>query len=117
MSSRSCCNSTRPVVPSAVSRKLRVCWRAWMSTPIYNVIAGASFCDHTHPGVYRFRFAGARFIASAFGGLLCRWELKRMLETKDRMLHVDATIELKDYFHAYLDAAKTKLIIACLVVA
>ena len=33
------------------------------------------------------------------------------------MLHVDATIELKDYFHAYLDAAKTKLIIACLVVA
>jgi len=40
-----------------------------------------------------------------------------MLETKDRILQVDATIELKDYFHAYFDAAKTKLIIACLIVA
>jgi len=40
-----------------------------------------------------------------------------MLETKDRILQVDATIDLKDYFHAYFDAAKTKLIIACLIVA
>jgi len=40
-----------------------------------------------------------------------------MLETKDRTLQVDATIELKGYFHAYYDAAKTKLIIACLIVA
>jgi hypothetical protein len=40
-----------------------------------------------------------------------------MLETKDRILQVDATIDLKDYFHAYLDAAKRKLIIACLIVA
>jgi hypothetical protein len=40
-----------------------------------------------------------------------------MRETKDRILQVDATIELKDYFHAYFDAAKTKPIIACLIVA
>src|SRR5678816_585114 len=40
-----------------------------------------------------------------------------MRETKDRILQIDATIELKDYFHAYFDAAKTKLIIACLIVA
>ena len=40
-----------------------------------------------------------------------------MLETKDRIIQVDATIELHDYFRAYLDAAKTKLIIACLLVA
>ena len=40
-----------------------------------------------------------------------------MLDTKDRILQVDATIELKDYFQAYFDAAKTKLIIACLIVA
>ena len=40
-----------------------------------------------------------------------------MLESKDRILQVDATIELKDYFHAYFDTSKTKLIIACLVVA
>ena len=40
-----------------------------------------------------------------------------MLESKDRILQVDATIDLKDYFHAYFDATKTKLIIACLVVA
>ena len=39
-----------------------------------------------------------------------------MIETKDRIVQVDATIELKDYFHAYVDAAKTKLIIACLIV-
>ena len=37
--------------------------------------------------------------------------------TTDGILQVDATIELKDYFHAYFDAAKTKLIIACLIVA
>ncbi len=40
-----------------------------------------------------------------------------MLESKDKIVQVDATIELKDYFHAYLDAAKTKLIIASLIVA
>ena len=39
-----------------------------------------------------------------------------MPETKDRTLHVDTTIELKDFFHAYFDTAKTKLIIACLIV-
>lgn len=40
-----------------------------------------------------------------------------MPETTDRILQVDATVELKDYFHVYFDTAKTKLIIACLVVA
>jgi hypothetical protein len=40
-----------------------------------------------------------------------------MLESKDKIVQVDATIELKDYFHAYLDATKTKLIIASLIVA
>ena len=40
-----------------------------------------------------------------------------MLESNDRTLHVDATIQLKDYFHAYFDASKTRLIIACLIVA
>lgn len=34
----------------------------------------------------------------------------------NRIIQVDATIDLKDYFHVYLDAAKTKLIIACLIV-
>jgi hypothetical protein len=43
--------------------------------------------------------------------------VKEMLESKDRIVQVDATIELSDYFHAYFDAAKTKLIIACLIVA
>jgi len=36
---------------------------------------------------------------------------------QDRTIQVDATIELQDYFHAYIDASKTKLIIACLLVA
>ena len=40
-----------------------------------------------------------------------------MLETKDRTLQIDTTIELKDFFHAYFDTAKTKLIIACFIVA
>ena len=40
-----------------------------------------------------------------------------MREIKDRILQVDVTIELKDYFHAYFDLAKTRLIIACLIVA
>lgn len=40
-----------------------------------------------------------------------------MIETQTRVLQVDATIELKDYFHAYFDQAKAKLIIACLIVA
>ena len=39
-----------------------------------------------------------------------------MQETKDRILQVDARIELNDYFHAYFDAAKTQLIIACMIV-
>lgn len=39
-----------------------------------------------------------------------------MPESNDRIVQVDATIELKDYFHAYFDAAKTKLIIACVIV-
>src|SRR2546430_9217241 len=37
-------------------------------------------------------------------------------ESKNRIVQVHATIELKDYFYAYLDAAKTKLIIACFIV-
>ncbi len=40
-----------------------------------------------------------------------------MLETRDRTLQIDTTVELKDYFQAYFDAAKTQLIIACLIVA
>jgi hypothetical protein len=40
-----------------------------------------------------------------------------MIETNDRILQVDATLDLKDYFHVYFDGAKTKLIIACLIVA
>lgn len=40
-----------------------------------------------------------------------------MLETKDRILQVDVTVDLKDYFHAHFDAARTQLIIACVVVA
>jgi hypothetical protein len=39
-----------------------------------------------------------------------------MLETKDRILQVDVTVELKDYFHAQFDAARTQLMIACVVV-
>lgn len=34
----------------------------------------------------------------------------------ERTVQVDATIDLKDYFHAYFDAAKPRLIIACVVV-
>jgi len=40
-----------------------------------------------------------------------------MLETRDRTLQIDTTLELKDYFQAYFDGAKTQLIIACLIVA
>ena len=40
-----------------------------------------------------------------------------MLETRDRTLQIDTTVELKDYFQAAFDSAKTKLIIACLIVA
>lgn len=39
-----------------------------------------------------------------------------MEESKDRILQLDGTIALADYFHAYLDTVKTKLIAACLVV-
>lgn len=35
----------------------------------------------------------------------------------NRIIQIDTTIELKDYFHAFFDTAKTKLIIACLIVA
>ena len=34
----------------------------------------------------------------------------------EKTVQVDGTIDLKDYFHAYFDAAKTKLIIASLAV-
>lgn len=40
-----------------------------------------------------------------------------MLETRDRTLQIDTTLDLKDFFHAYFDTAKTRLIIACLIVA
>ena len=33
-----------------------------------------------------------------------------------RTLQIDATIELHDYFHAYLDASRAKLTIACAIV-
>jgi len=36
---------------------------------------------------------------------------------QERTLQVDATIDLKDYFHVYFDAMKTKLIVACVIVA
>ena len=39
-----------------------------------------------------------------------------MLETEDRTLQVDLTIELKDLFHAYLDTSRAKLIGAGLTV-
>lgn len=39
------------------------------------------------------------------------------METKDRTIHIDTTIELNDYFRAHFDAAKTPLIIACMIVA
>ena len=42
--------------------------------------------------------------------------LNIVLGTKDTV-HVDATTELKDYFYAYFDVAKKKLIVACLIVA
>lgn len=40
-----------------------------------------------------------------------------MQEGTDRVVHVDATVEMKDYFHAYLDLVKPKLVIACLILA
>lgn len=40
-----------------------------------------------------------------------------MSESKDKIVHVDVRIELKDCFHAYFDIARTKLIIACVIVA
>ena len=36
---------------------------------------------------------------------------------ENRIVQVDATVALSDYFHAYIDAVKIKLIVACLVVA
>lgn len=38
-------------------------------------------------------------------------------DMKSEILQVDATVELKDYFHAYFDLVKTQLIIASLIVA
>ena len=43
--------------------------------------------------------------------------LGQMPQSKDRIVHVDVIIELKDYFHAYVDVVKTRLIIACAIVA
>lgn len=40
-----------------------------------------------------------------------------MEESNDRIVQVDGSIALADYFHAYLDTVKTRLIVACLVVA
>ena len=37
--------------------------------------------------------------------------------SENRILQVDTTIELSDYFQVYFDASKTKLIIATLIVA
>ncbi len=39
-----------------------------------------------------------------------------MTEPLNRTLQIDATIELGDYFRAYLDASKIRLVIGCLVV-
>ena len=36
--------------------------------------------------------------------------MEGMVESKNRVVHIDATIELKDYFRAYVDAVKTRLI-------
>jgi hypothetical protein len=43
--------------------------------------------------------------------------LQEMPESRDRIVHVNATMELNDYFHASFDAARTKLVIACVIVA
>ena len=39
-----------------------------------------------------------------------------MEESKDRILQLDGTIALADYFHAYSDTVKIKPIAACLIV-
>jgi hypothetical protein len=39
-----------------------------------------------------------------------------MTEPSNRTLQIDATIELGDYFRAYLDASKFRLMIGCLIV-
>jgi len=39
-----------------------------------------------------------------------------MRDPLDRTVQIDATIELGDYFRAYLDASKAKLAIACIIV-
>ena len=36
---------------------------------------------------------------------------------EDRIVQVDATVALGEYFHAYVDAVKIRLIVACLIVA
>jgi hypothetical protein len=38
-------------------------------------------------------------------------------QDQNRILQIDATIELRDYFRAYFDANKIKLIIACVICA
>ena len=40
-----------------------------------------------------------------------------MNQEHNRVLQIDATIELRDYFRAYLDANKMKLIVACVICA
>jgi YcxB-like protein len=42
---------------------------------------------------------------------------QQLAETQGEILHIDAMIELRDYFHAYVDEAKPKLIAACLICA
>src|SRR5688572_22961540 len=44
-------------------------------------------------------------------------ELGKMVEIKHRIVHIDAVIDLKDYFRAYVDAVKSRLIAGCLITA
>ena len=39
-----------------------------------------------------------------------------MTEALNRTVQIDATIELREYFRAYLDASKIRLVIGCLIV-
>ena len=40
-----------------------------------------------------------------------------MNQDQNRVLQIDATIELRDYFRAYLDANRIKLVVACVICA
>lgn len=67
-----------------------------------------------------FGSAGKSIHRLRYGLVLLRWlrqlpDATQMPEKKDRIIHVDVRLELKDYFHAYFDLAKTKLIIAVLI--